>query len=1054
MREVAIFTQNIYAGKSGGPMPDVATANRIEFVSNGEPVPVLRLKPVSQKPATADGALPPAAEQAPPVKASDQAQRDEEKLKGLRKEHFGQPIGGEPKPGQADADVKPLPAETYFSYIPQSKEIRGLIEHFVAEAKGKPLEQLDTPFLYRQFIALNQQAEKEGEENREFLNHIYVVLKGRGIKVEQKKKKGKGLLSVFVDAMAVGGGGGGLFPDIPMPANDFLARIVKQANSLSEPERRNYHEIERYISRVDRLVDDGKVPDEAQAMDVRMRLKEWIKNAQETEQRKGSLYLNIELSEKEKKDMRAALEAMAAEADSKKRDSAVIDRIFNRMFRETDIAPLELFEKTFRGKGEMEEKELKDFLLGEAVRDHRFAQIITQLLEKYDYEMKVRSQMHNAYFAVETSAEVKEFTDFAQRISSQEIDQVFKDAPEVETAARIREYVLYKIKKENNGHIYSKHVSYNPNKPDGSGNEMEERTKAILEQYNKDGMFGEELEPWQIQRAMVLSRGWGMVSLRLPEIVAECSLPDTPDTWDSQTSPPWQKLIWVLNPHGLVQQYQIGVEMRAMLYYNQKNPVHKHTRQELQDALMNDFFSTLMQGDDWDRPVDNKSLFKIGGPFTSGWRSWNAAVDEHGRKKPALAMSPGLVVKSQWNKYELSNLMGEQIIARDGKVIMGKKAWEKQMLIEHPDWPAYKLGKEWTATKKTYMAKGAHTEMVPEDNWKDADINEWKKAIKRIPHVIFRIVTERDYKLMSADQRDAILQEIFGMNPTGEAFQKIFAQTEDDLNLAKEHMMKRRRDLLKEGKPFTEAADQLTKEDFDMIKGADAVLRQERAKRFLDVFYAKFNADTALHFKIFDNIKNKRMPYAVTTEDIPFGEYNWIETGGRGFIGRRISDMADDAQAQLEVINLLKHIRQYHTPEQIVEQLLKIYNPAEIDDIYGAREAIVTIARGLIRIYQKDAITKLPFVGDIFGAVNWMRGTGNSFAQGVYGSQAMSWDEADIYNFTEHLRMILSKDQVDALRKDAKSQWYRAIAAKSKTAFSLLFWVFLYEFAEEVVNEK
>ena len=155
---------------------------------------------------------------------------------------------------------------------------------------------------------------------------------------------------------------------------------------------------------------------------------------------------------------------------------------------------------------------------------------------------------------------------------------------------------------------------------------------------------------------------------------------------------------------------------------------------------------------------------------------------------------------------------------------------------------------------------------------------------------------------------------------------------------------------------------------------------------------------------------------------------------------------------------MVKHLHELKSPEDVVEQLKKIFYHAEIYDVERARDAIYDMSIGIIRFFEKDGVLKIPIFGEIMGPINALRQRGESFAQTTYGAHAMSWDSDDIYAFTEQLRVIFTGDEgkkmVEKIRHETGGTLWQAIGKKTKIAIYLLALFLSYEMINKLISEK
>lgn len=1010
----------------------------------------------------------------PIAKTKEQGDKAKKGINDFLEEKFQGKEGKVAKQEPSETE-KQAPPSQYFEKVPQEPAMAEPIAVFCAEAEGKALPQLETDFLTKHYLLLKHKAKETGADPS-FLSSLEQELTTRGIRVNRLNEEAEKRFK-FV----IGGQGGGqerrgeatAFPlEIVLPQEieekyPALAEEIKVANArrraYGEWDFEDLKKTQENIIRFKEISEDERSLALKQVEEIMGKLRE-IRERETRRarfQRETGFYGErlINLEDKE---------AIDEEIDRITRDekSELLHESFNRIFDRSEADPHSEFREAMGTAGE---KEYKDFtnLLNQIRQDaekesreakdeekRQFqrtkADKVVELIQRYSQEHKLREILHNAFYIADTGGDAQKFSGYTQQFASEFLDLAFLQAPEIEVAFRVREQVLYQIKRENGGFIPYDKVAFIAEK---GWSDWEKRTRDMLRSLNEKGLIVEgKLDEWKIARALSISRGLGMVLLRFPEIIAECPLPVAPKSNPAMMSIPWETISWELNPlDHKIKRYSIGGEVRDILYagMNRKKSWLSWNQDELQRSIDFDAINTMADFEGEERPIDLRNLSKIGSWTThSGWRAWCAAMegDYKGGLRKLLARNPGIAPKMLFNRYEIKDLTRarEQFLAEERKE--HREKFKREISDEE-------LSKAWGDEEKRVndeekRLKKLKGEGPIDSEWREQDLKDWEATIKRIPHVILRVITDRANRLLSPDESKRLMEEIFGDKVNDPKFQEYFSEIETALTLAKENLMKRRRE---KGEEFTEEKDRLMPEDFEKITDPE---RRDRAKRLLTLTLEKFNGDKDLQNKILKRIESRSFPFGITNEDIPFGEYRFVQTGGRGIITRRNNDWYQEVQANAEIVNLFNKFRTYTAPEQIVEQLNIIYQLAQVHDKDRAQDIVEHLARGLIRIHQKDGILKIPVFGEITMLFNALRHRGSSFAQTFIGAKAMVWDEDDIYNFTEQLRTILEYEKVDKLRNEMGGSIWHAIIKKTKVAFYLLLLFGSYELLEKFIKEK
>lgn len=1056
MREqqlVAISSENRYAESGGMYMPDgvgVETSGQTEEQVRGQDQTVR------------------AEEQEARRAIEDVVTEEIEKAKHRTRGQEAQQQRKEGQSGEAAERPSAQAVKEYFSQSPPA-ELSSAVKRFLSETEGKPLPYVATRVLVKNYLRLRNEAAENNITNVSFLSDITNELAIRGVNLPAVVQSHERLLGL----VKIKGAQGSV--SVQGITDQSLLTEAEVLNAKVEAtDREDFDELQKALENVVRLT--GVPANEKQLLKERIeeriravRGRDRPREAEAEYERERGWYGERKLRLQDKNDVSTWIEGIRVGNNAQERRDE-FDKLFNRMFDRADADPHADFDHAMSNAGQ---KEFTDFInllhelrdeaenpRDEATRRNRpstpdergRADLINKLIEKFSAEHKMRELLHNAYFIAETEGDFENFANYCKQFASQFGDLAFMEAPEVETALRVREQVLYQIKREHNGYIPPDLVAYNPLT---GGSEWEERTREMMKKLNENRTFGTELDQWKISRALSLSRGMGMVLLRFPEIVAETIIPAPAEAYQSQPSTVWEKLVWELNPldHKL-KRYDMGKETLALLHAATKRTKKGlWSQDELHEALAQKAISQMgLIGKD-KRVIDMVNLFRTGGPFShTGWRPYIAALDENRQAlRPMLKRNAGLAMNMIFNRYEIGG-QGEE----RWKFFQEHRGANPHELVDM--WNAKEQkgqkGTGFTLAKRSFQkALGRDVATENQKEWQRAEIAMWEKSAGRIPHVILRILTEKTSHVLDDEEKKALLSKI----------PQVTTELENDLTIAKENLMRRRREL---GDAFSDDDDQLQDRDFERIEvrnergelqDAATEQRRQRAKDFRDAVVNELRSNPGLRAGI-QKAGTSGFPFAVTAEDVPWSEFRMGQTGPRGYFTRKINDAFSVAEANEELVNLIKHLQHLNSPAEIVAQLQKIFDKAEIYDYVTAQDAIATIATGVVRFFEKDGITKIPIFGEIMGMVNGARHRGNSYAQTVYGSHSMEWDSDDVYNFTEQLRTVLigkhGYDLVDQIRKETGGDLWRAMGKKTRTALELLLTTLLFGFVESLVKEK
>lgn len=992
-----------------------------------------------------------------------------------------------------------------FDVLPADAGSLRIIGKFLGEIGEKTLDKIDEHLLIFIYLQLRLSAEKAGDKTAVHLKPLEEALKKKGIfnlnalyaafskvfyiqmfwRGEAKAGTIRPDAAQKKIAAEVLPKSGGALEDLPedsgVPPLDTivlnLKRIPLNRRGQTDPE---YYEdqrrrIEDYLVGHPEHFDQAKrILEEIDTLIGESRHYRGELQQRQRESERG-FYGDQKLIEFDKRTIREEIRRITREIESGGRSmhdrvtSTEMDRIYNKMFNRLEARFRKEFHRDAFGQaGDLEFREYMDYLQSlritvgpehesdparQWIATDATREVIKKFMEKYDQEFELREIAHNAFHIADSGGEFKDFAGYLSRFSSEYADTAFLDAPEVEAAMRVREQVLYQIRREH-GFIPPELVAYDPKT---GRNEWEDRTREIMDNMTRNNMFdfaynGNNV--WKIDRAMNLSRGLGMVFLRFPEIVAETPLFGPQSSHQSQASIPWEKLVWDLNPlDHKIKRYGIGESIKAVIYAAKNRGKNRSwhdwwNKKELEDAIALDAVSALGTMHGQPRMVDMRNFWHTGGPFThTGWRPYDSALKANRDElRELLKRNPGLAMGTIFNKYENKEL--------------GAMKWEFINDPTRADLPKAELLRLWQ--EESARASGAGEEL-----WDTEERALWVGAAHRVPHVVARILTDEANGLLTRQQAETLLLEAF----SNEVSEKARSEIESDVGLAKEHMMKRRREAIAEGRrkkpPLTDEQiaetlwtpdkDMLLPEDFnEAIKGEHEDERRVRAQHFLDVITSKVSgSDTKYLDKLVNMTKDGNYPFALTTEDVPWSEFYFGQTGGRGYFTRKINDALADAEADDVLVDMLKSIRVMKGPEDIVAKLYEIFRKSEVHSAEYARQGIENLSIGIIRLFQKDGITKVPILGELKSLFNKITHQGDSFAEKIYGSRAPAWDNDDIYNFTEQLRGILKFDQIQRIRKETGGTFLKSLIPRSKVGLLYILPAFLlYSFMEKLIKEK
>lgn len=680
-----------------------------------------------------------------------------------------------------------------------------------------------------------------------------------------------------------------------------------------------------------------------------------------------------------------------------------------------------------------------------------------KLHNHYSTRQSIREFLHNANWAVgKGGGDIQEFAKVMSTAQSEYVDTIFTD-PLVGTAVHMFEQAFMQIRAENNGQLPYEKLVWNEHRKDSTGdlnpgNELEDRVWALMRRVLESGVIKDErgnpirtVAPWRFKRAIVWARGWGVASLRFPEIAAEARLPEEDVFSDSTTKAKrfgsiyGEAIARYLDPfEHIIEKFNISGEHRALLYFFLTGDKSKfQSKEQLREALE---MKSHLEGKD-KRFIDIINLFRTGGPFSrTSWRTQTAMenVETEDIRNFGLAI----------REVRLSGDVSDELTAMERELVEEQMGAEiRQRVSEDPKWRRRsdeekegevnrRIAEE---IKERLSHKDEETKLSLEDQYKlDKRLGIWDDALKTNP---LRVMWIWDQK--SPGKRVTLLSESLGITE-GEAL-SILPQVEEDIMIIQEDASVR----MSRHEVDLDVEEVL---DYDLITEEG---RRGRAHAYIAAIRREARDDNYKRIKdLFEQTKVEggAFPFVIGMEDIPFNDLEFVNAGGRGVLARRMNDFANAATAANELVGLLQKIPTTHEIKPLIESLDAIKKAVENYDLDIALDINRFIAEGVIRVYDKKLLARLPLgIGTIIG----LEGK-SSFAQEVLGREAMAWDETDKFNFTRHLRLnelVRGKD-VDDLRKAVGATYTNVAIDAFRTYGQLVLMLLAFQFAKSVVEEK
>lgn len=647
------------------------------------------------------------------------------------------------------------------------------------------------------------------------------------------------------------------------------------------------------------------------------------------------------------------------------------------------------------------------------------AQEREKLTREFSGRAEIRRILHDANWSVsEGGGDIRGFAGAMATFRSEYLDLIFAD-PLVGTAMHMFEQAFQQIKAENNGKLPYEQLAWDYKKH-SSG--LEDRVWRLMREAIRRGVINRDFSEWRLRRAIILARGFGVVSLRFPEIAAQARLPEeTPlvsatDRAKRIGSIYGETIARYLDPlEHIIEKFSLGEKDRALLYFFLTGDKSRfQSKEQLKQAL--DMKSQLRGGDR--RLIDMINIFRTGGPFS--YSSWRAFVAMEGMEEKDIRAS-GIGIREIRVRGDIDDEVIEQIRAED----------------------------EWKGRSEEEVAEEIErrekTKVIDKEKMRfDRRIEIWKDALKTNPLRVMWMWEERD-----PGARVRFLSE--ALNVSEQEAKDLLPQIEQDLMVVQENTAV----SLARGE-ITYDADEML--NYNIIGGAtptpEEFQRRTRVQSYVEKIREKAQANSNKFIRdLYPDLPHGEspFPFIIGMEDIPFSDFNFIKTGGRGF-ARRINDFAAAVEASNELVNLITSIPKVHNIQPLIESLDKMKQAVSNYDKRLAMQITPFLAEGIIRIYDKEVLARLPLgIGTV---IDLFRDT--SFAQTVYGREAMTWDEGDKFNFTRHLLLnnILDKDDLAELRKRVGATYVNLGVDLLRTYGQLALLLLAYQFMKTTAESK
>lgn len=684
------------------------------------------------------------------------------------------------------------------------------------------------------------------------------------------------------------------------------------------------------------------------------------------------------------------------------------DSIFNDLFQQIDMWPNEFFSQAFSGMGLEMMNKVAEYrrLLGE-IPGEKGQQIINEFMAKF----KAKQMLHDAVCGIEQGrANPEVFKDMMEGFTPELFDQLFiHPEEEVALAAHLYEVGMTTERSKHENWIPADYVFYDPREKGSKLNKwVRERFKEIIKaKYDYDDKaFENEWPEQRIQRALAAGKGYEMVTLRMPELVARGRLKQ-PDK-NMLVSPPYEDFVRPLDPfESLVEKFQGYDDPGAhfLLYLITGERIAGSSREQINELLKKKFSVDPASL----RLIDMVNFFGIGGPFSrTPWRGQIITDELFPENRQWMGLS-----------FRLANA---ESLAKD---------------------QAKEQGKNWDEMKKEEQNKF---------------IREVKKPIfleelKRNPLGILREAELQPGEIFDPEVSERVRKKV-GLNKDEdkEKIEKIenalilLTQLEADPKLGRQKEI----DFSKITDPETQRLARAYYEAIKEVMGLKVDWRK---------WHGQKPGDTLI-----DYLAAKDIPFAPAFDDTPWGEFKFSKMGQKGF-ARRARDFNAGNNSFKALNGLQADFGKLRKTDDLIREMDELWKAMRDYDKKGATGRMKNLYEGIGHFNAGNfwkRFLPIPLDGvpdalsDAFGTLGFKS---TSYAKEVYGMAANSWRGIDLRNYLSKARLAghITKKDENELRGKLKCSfgWVAAefLARAGPLGIGLIAYTFLKELGEQLQEQ-
>lgn len=744
----------------------------------------------------------------------------------------------------------------------------------------------------------------------------------------------------------------------------------------------------------------------------------------------------------------AVLQRGTSEGDAAEK---VLEGMFNKLFIRATVNSNKVWRDALGAPGQIE-FDLFLMALGNAAAEKThplerklFEKEINALHQKakeLQAEAEFREFFHDLTFYINRNTTTEEMHGAVKRFPGEYIDKAYQMRG-VTQVDHFFEQAMFQVMTKNGWYLpYEAMINSS-----GKLGEVEELVYKMIDNAAKNGGILAGMEVWEIDRAVSLARGLRIAMGRALEVVAQGGISvDTPlvSWW---ANPIIKKLAF----YKQIARYNIGFERNRILGFNTaEEGSFAWQTNELEKVTTNNVIKRTIQDLEDEIEFDKTNPMRCGGVKTqTGWRFGKDKVFGAG------------VISKLLNGYDYNPIIGAGMWIEKERRNLIPVQWKEK--IADKEETIAELKRTFTGeddTIDTLDTQGALAEFLIRKNLELAtEVTPLKLFYNdiKVRHAVLRSFDTKEksqefgYSEQQVKDHGEDKIQIIGTSPNDPEkdtddpnYGRDLGNDLSMLAVAQEKLLAEReqayKDWVQNGKKSGERPDLYTQHI-----GLEAAIRavcedskypergQQRAERV--VALAKLIQGKAKPRipGIVEMLRDKgwKVPFIFGEDDIPHDLYHWAATGGSS-IERRWGDMESVDKAAGKMEEFIEHMTMFRSQDDIIKELYDIYQTLRGHDEGVAAELITRWGEGVIKFYKKDWISRLPLgFGAWAGFAGGLAGGKSSYAQVVYGTEQMAWDEIDIDQFIKKLLASgslgedkVAKDNMKRLRKQTGAAWW------------------------------